>query len=122
MRGGSSLARWALWARRLERFEAADLTVREFCQRERISQPSFYLWRKKLAGQQRKSPTDPVAPRLAEVELSGIAGTLAQNQEIVIRWPGGVEIGLGQNVDALERVIASLVDRLAAGGLAPGDA
>ena len=122
MRGGSSLARRALWQRRLERFEAADLTVREFCQRERISQPSFYLWRKKLAGQQRKSPTDPVAPRLAEVELSGIAGTLAQNQEIVIRWPGGVEIGLGQNVDALERVIASLVDRLAAGGLAPGDA
>lgn len=47
-----------LWRDRLERFEQVDITVRQFCVNEGVSQASFYHWRAKLrrsnqAGDQR---------------------------------------------------------------------
>jgi len=44
----TSTQRRAFWSERLDRFESADLTVAEFCRRESISAPSFYLWKKRL--------------------------------------------------------------------------
>ena len=40
-----------LWRDRLDRFAHSGLNVATFCRRERISQPSFYQWRKKLQGE-----------------------------------------------------------------------
>ena len=37
-----------LWRDRLERFEQLDITVRQFCLDEGVSQASFYHWRAKL--------------------------------------------------------------------------
>ena len=49
------------WRGRLERFARSELSVAEFCRREKVSVPSFYHWRKKLettaAGQIRTRPT-----------------------------------------------------------------
>lgn len=45
---GSSKA--VVWRERLRRFERAGLTVAEFCRREAVSVPSFYQWRRRLAG------------------------------------------------------------------------
>lgn len=39
-----------LWAERLRRFEQGDLTIAAFCAAERVSQPSFYQWRRRLDG------------------------------------------------------------------------
>ncbi len=36
------------WADRLERFEHLDITVRQFCLDEGVSQASYYYWRRKL--------------------------------------------------------------------------
>ena len=40
----------ALWRDRLARFRKSGLTVKEFCRQEGVSDPSFYQWRKRLAG------------------------------------------------------------------------
>jgi len=40
----------AEWSEILGRFAASDLTVREFCRRERLSLSSFQRWRSRLGG------------------------------------------------------------------------
>ena len=39
-----------LWAERLERFGRANQTVAQFCAAEGVSVPSFYVWKRTLAG------------------------------------------------------------------------
>ena len=39
----------AQWQARLSRWQSADCSVTEFCRRERVSVPSFYGWRTRLA-------------------------------------------------------------------------
>ena len=39
-----------VWAERLRRYSQSGLTVAAFCDQERVSLPSFYQWRRKLAG------------------------------------------------------------------------
>jgi hypothetical protein len=50
-----------LWRERLARWQRADLSVAEFCRRERVSEPSFYQWRRRLR------PVDGDAPRFVEL-------------------------------------------------------
>ena len=38
-----------VWRSRLRRFESSGMSVATFCRRERVSVPSFYQWRKRLA-------------------------------------------------------------------------
>ena len=38
----------AMWRDRLTRFRECDLTVKEYCRQEGVSDPSFYQWRQHL--------------------------------------------------------------------------
>lgn len=38
------------WAERLQRFSQSELTVGAFCRDEKVSEASFYYWRKKIDG------------------------------------------------------------------------
>lgn len=49
MMSGKRANKWELWRSRMQRFRASGLSVTRFCAQERISQPSFYQWRKRLA-------------------------------------------------------------------------
>ena len=74
---GSVPDKAAVWGERLRRYEQSALTIVEFCQRERVSVPSFYQWRKRLA----KSSTGPqrfagrqvpaASPAFQQVMLTG---------------------------------------------------
>jgi hypothetical protein len=37
------------WQMALETFKSSGLSVRQFCKQEGLAEPSFYIWRKKLA-------------------------------------------------------------------------
>jgi len=53
------------WAERLKRYGDCGQTVAEFCRAERVSQPSFYQWKKRLgfAGSNGRAKTgDRAAP------------------------------------------------------------
>ena len=49
-------AKEQLWRERVERFQSSGLTVREFCRRENLPEPSMYGWRREIA--RRDAETD----------------------------------------------------------------
>jgi transposase len=60
----------ATWRERVARWRRSGLSITEFCGRERLSQASFFAWRKRLA-----SSHTPPADR---AERSGLAGGTGQ--------------------------------------------
>jgi transposase len=56
------------WAERLERFRRSGQTIAQFCAAEGISEPSFYVWKRTLAGAA-ASPI-PDAPALVPICLT----------------------------------------------------
>lgn len=44
------------WQMVLETFKSSGLSVRQFCQQEGLSEPSFYSWRKRLSTHQKPDP------------------------------------------------------------------
>lgn len=82
------------WIERLQRFDAAGLTVLDFCRAEGVSTQAFYYWRHKLAS----PPTDADAatadaPRLLPVRLVASAAPV----EVVL--PGGAIVRLSPGCD-----------------------
>lgn len=105
------------WREIVERQAAGGESVRSFCAREGISQPSFYSWRKRLREMQDEGGRTPPAAQRAEaaedaglfipLKLSGPAATL----EIV--HPLGYRIQVNGEVNplTLRRVIEALDER-----------
>ncbi len=63
------------WRQRIDRFEAAKMTVTQFCQRQGISQPSFYKWKKTLRelNEQPAAETAPPEVHFVPLRLSDAA-------------------------------------------------
>jgi hypothetical protein len=132
MARGMNGAKVAQWTACLARFEEAGLTVARFCEIEGVSTPSFYQWRRKLAGETKTDGTGRRAgkPR-QEMEPAGASGGSGngsrsgpafQAVEVVpaaaaatIRFPNGVEIELGGDLRAFELLLGQLLDGAASG-------
>ena len=116
-----------LWLDRLNRQAASRLTVAEFCQREAVSVPSFYQWKRRLSPrvgsasvrhrsrQPQQSLGNPAVaqqPRFTELVLStSLAAASASLPGISlpsISLPGGITISLGTQAE----LAALIVDRL----------
>lgn len=54
-RGQRDLAKERQWRRIVRRWDSSGLSVREFCDWQRLSEPSFYAWRRELAKRDRES-------------------------------------------------------------------
>ena len=39
----------AFWSKTMEQHQQSGLSIREFCRREKLREPSFYSWRRELA-------------------------------------------------------------------------
>lgn len=93
----------AKWQERLDRWQRLGCSIREFCRREGVSQPSFFQWRKRLAsGSGSRSargvargavflPVQVIADDHGEPS-SGLASAEAGSQ------PAAIEIALGKLV------------------------
>jgi hypothetical protein len=54
------------WRQVLRRYATSKLTVREFCRREALSEPSFYAWRRTIAerdGETKPKPRSSSSPK-----------------------------------------------------------
>ncbi len=71
------------WRARLARFQSSGMTVVEFCERERISSPSFYQWRKRLAA---PNKGNSVSPTFVPVRLTPLASP------VEIHLPNGARV------------------------------
>ena len=97
-----------VWQQRLGRFAAAGLSVREFCDREGVSQASFYKWRRRLPEAAR--PASPQGkPAFQPVRLTTAAG-------LAIELPGGARLEVAADQVELARAVVREVAQAAQGG------
>jgi hypothetical protein len=105
------------WMARLGRFGSSGQTVTEFCKSERISQPSFYQWKKKLGrtvkradgnGDKTNGTTDLNFPAFRAVEIKPVS----DRQAATIQFSAGVEIELGNDLQVVQAVVATVVRQL----------
>jgi len=117
MSRGSNPIKVQQWAERLERFAQSGQTVVQFCQDERVSQPSFYQWKKRLADQVRPTPANaessPSAFRAVEVIPPSQSAT-------TVRLTNGIEIELGGDLRVVQAVVKQLLELPAGATLAAG--
>ena len=109
------------WRELLARQAASGLSVRQFCGREGVSEPSFYQWRKRLGPttQQKKNAATATRDRPAAapstdllfLPLGLLGGAVSSELEIV--HPAGCRVRVvGEvNVASLARVLAALDER-----------
>jgi hypothetical protein len=95
-------AKEKFWRRTMAQFRASGLNIREFCERELLSEPSFYAWRAELARRARTRltlrgahrsaprgrPAQSAKPRFLPVRVIGEAAN-ASPGAIKIILPGG---------------------------------
>ena len=102
MAGGVDGEKVKLWRRRLRRQARWAGTVEEFCRDEGISIPTFYYWRKKLAGSGvSRQPAERRAFRAVLVTPSVTA--------LSARLPGGIELEVpAGNLEVIRLVVGEL--------------
>jgi hypothetical protein len=102
--------REAFWQAAVSRHQVSTQSVRAFCQRERLSEASFYAWRRTLRERQAAAPPSFVPLLLASPVASSSVG-------ITIELRGGRVVRLPETM-ATERLIA-LLRGLEAGEVTP---
>ena len=112
----SGLDKAVVWRERLRRQERSELTVAEFCDREGVSVPSFYQWRKKLAQMPRgatrlEAELRPSPPGCAGKPPAFQQVMVAPGRDVVaIALESGVQIEVPcQHVEVVRAVVAELV-------------
>jgi len=100
------------WCDVVTRWRGSGLSVRAFCARESLSEPSFYVWRRELARRGRGDGTAPpfVPVKVVEPRASGAAATpgVPGAIEVVVREGLVVRVGAGFDGDTLRAVVAVL--------------
>jgi transposase-like protein len=105
----------AAWRERLRRYERSGLTVTRFCEREGVSAPSFYQWRKRLASRPAAAPGGQSAPAFRQLLLAPSGGVMS------VELAGGARIQLpAENLPLARAVVAELLR--AESGRSRGDA
>jgi hypothetical protein len=87
MSRGADVRKRSEWLDRLRRFSRSNLSVSEFCRGEKVSVPSYYQWRRKLA------------EAMSEVDAGGQPATfipvqVAGSAEVQVTFPNGARLTL----------------------------
>ncbi|MFM9116134.1 MAG: IS66 family insertion sequence element accessory protein TnpA [Planctomycetota bacterium] len=83
---GDGAGKLVEWQRRLARFESWQQTVAAFCAAERISVPTFYVWKKRLAaGSWGSNPSELLVGAMSRLVPCGVAS----NEETGNASPAG---------------------------------
>ncbi len=92
------------WRELIARWERSDHTVRDFCSEHRISEPSFYAWRRELAARDRevRQATPPV-PTFVPVRVAP-----ASVIEVVLPTGVVVRVPIGTDPVAVVQLVAAL--------------
>src|SRR5438874_7873623 len=113
------LGKQQLWLARLQRWQRSQLTMRDFCARHHLSEPSFYGWKRLLAERGLFPPVGAAAatkPNTDAVPTTPlfVAATLADTDiapaplEIVLPDGLAVRVTAGFDGATLRRLLALL--------------
>lgn len=97
------------WADRFERFNASDQTVVEFCEAEGVSSPSFYHWRKKLAGRSKGRKTRGPKSAGQTNGFRELRVVPPGGHAVMIRLPSGITLEVGRDLAVIENVVTQLL-------------
>jgi len=102
-----SVEKEEFWRLALAEHANSGLTVRAFCQREALSEASFYFWRRELRTRDQMPEAKSSSPQLIPVQLVDSMTTQAatpptppDNAVIEIGIPGGFRLRAGAATDA----------------------
>ena len=101
-------SREQFWRTMVGRWQGSGLSVRAFCQRHGLSQPSFYGWRRTLAVR------DAAAVRFAPVRIvpdptpATAADAGIASLELVLGTGQRLRVGVGFDGQTLQRLLALL--------------
>ena len=99
MRRRYSREEWSSW---IGEQEGGSLSVVDFCRRKKLSEKSFYLWRRKLRGEQR-----PIKEIGSE---SFVPVSIVGTTSIEIALPCGATLRLPNEEAVLQRVLKLLLE------------
>jgi hypothetical protein len=96
------------WLRHVQRWQRSRLSVRDYCARYRLSEPSFYFWRRSLAERglltpvgtnpaQRDTDAVPATPLFVAATLADAA---AAPQPLEVVFPDGLTVRVAAGFDA----------------------
>jgi len=117
----SKAQRIRLWLDRLHRFAESDLTVAKFCEREKISLPTFYQWKRRLtprveSPRQKRSRRSKKQCRQPSTTASsnGLSGfnelvIKAASTTAQVQLPGGITISLGDQSEMAQLIVDRLL-------------
>jgi len=94
------------WQMAIETWQASELSVRQFCCQEGLSEPSFYSWRKKLAKAD-KAEYDKQEVSGPFIRVS-MPGEKQASLELVLSSGNILRIGCGADGQTLSNVISVL--------------
>ncbi len=93
------------WRTMLQRWRQSGLSVRDFCVRHGLAQPSFYAWRRTLA--QRDAEVQFVPVRLA-AEPTAASTNEGAALELLLNGRRLLRVGPGFDAATLKRLLALL--------------
>ncbi len=97
------------WRKRLERHARSGLTVASFCAREKVSVPSFYAWRKKLAA---GTASTPKTDRSRPVSMFRAVHVIPTTPALSLQFPSGIRVDVStMEFETVRVVIAELARR-----------
>jgi transposase-like protein len=98
-----------LWRRRLDEQRTSGLTVRAFCVRHQLCEPSFYYWRRTVAERDRAA-AESVEPAFVPVAVTPPRPPVAA---LEVHLPGGVRVSVAAGCEAglLAMVLAAVAAR-----------
>lgn len=104
-----------IWSERLRRYANSGLTVTAFCERERVSVPSFYYWRRKLPAIVDPSGSVPgrrLGAGRAPQKPDFVPITIRSSAAIEMRLPNGAQLWLPAGDAALLSAAIAAAGRL----------
>ena len=100
------------WLQHVRRWQASPLSVREYCERHRLGEASFYTWKRRLQQRGLLSDSAPAAaaahsPLFLPVAVPA-ADTLTRRIEVVSPAGWTVRLAVGFDAAALRQLLAVL--------------
>ena len=98
-----------VWRGRLARFDKSNLTVRQFCHQEGVSNPSFYKWRTRLMkGSQGAKTVSESSGKQAEAMKPFVPVSVPNSAFAEVEFSNGVRIRVpATNAEALRVAITT---------------
>lgn len=105
-RPAASGERERFWRKLVAGQSHSGVSIREWCDRQGVSEPSFYFWRRELA--RRREQRQDASPQIVPVDV--IPPVAGSRWDLEIELPGRilVRVNPGCNLDLLRQALALL--------------